>query len=928
MLAIGAAPRNTGIVADGAVLGRERLMESAGHGWAGGRSVALVGDAGVGKSTVLNLLRTQVVGPDRRVLASAPAEPDTQLPFVTLIDLLAPVGEEFFGRLADASRRALDAALLKQELPVRDLDRLAVRVGVLELLRLVTVDGPVALVVDDAQWIDPASTEVLRFVVRRLAEDRLQVLVAERVSADEELRSRVWLPENTLQCVVGPLPEESLVRVVLDRTDGLLSRGVALQVCHLSAGNPFLALELADALRQRGGHLVVGEALPVPARLDALLRDRLARLPDSARDTLQVAAASVRPTLTVLRRAGCSTAVEDLCTAAAAGLADLTVAGAVVFAHPLVRAAVYAEVATVTRMRVHGRLAAAVADPIERARHEALATVMEDERVAAALTDAAVMAQRRGAADVAFELAGLAAQRTPESDLTAWAERKIVQGWYGYAAGLADEAREVAEEILVADVPARVRVRARLIAFEALGHRIGQAGDQLEAALADAADDPDLEQPVLVHQAWHHIVRGQYRLALGPATRALDLATISGDPGAELQALRALLSARSHLQLDISSTRARALRLVETTDVGGLAWLVYFDEGSHLLVEDRFGEARDMFQRALSVAANDPRHVLDSMAVLRFLTKVELRLGNCEAALAFANQYRMRQTEDSTDHLGLVCLADAEMWGGDLSRAESLARQAMAASERTGDTHSNQFLWLILVVCRLLTGDAADAVELARRADQHLGDEGLTKTRRLLRVSLVEALARTGRLAQARSALAELMPVAAGQLPRGTVAMTQRAEAVVLMSEGRLDAAAEVLERALGAQRELGTPLEELRTLLVAAEVERRRRRRGTARTLLLAAREIGVACRAKPWLERVDAELERLEASARRPADEVLTPTEERIVALVVQGATNREIATALSLGVSTVEGSLSHVYRKLGARSRVDLVRLRQTT
>ena len=183
-----------------------------------------------------------------------------------------------------------------------------------------------------------------------------------------------------------------------------------------------------------------------------------------------------------------------------------------------------------------------------------------------------------------------------------------------------------------------------------------------------------------------------------------------------------------------------------------------------------------------------------------------------------------------------------------------------------------------------------------------------------------------GEVAEARTLLAELTTPTDPQPSRSTTAGTDRAAAILLLAQGHPDAAAELLARVLGVQEELGLPLEVVRTLLAAAEVERRRRRRATARTLLERARKICVLTRALPWLERVDAELARVEASARRGED-VLTPMEERIAAMVLQGATNREIATALSIGLSTVESSLSHIYRKLGVRSRVELVRTRQS-
>jgi DNA-binding CsgD family transcriptional regulator len=108
---------------------------------------------------------------------------------------------------------------------------------------------------------------------------------------------------------------------------------------------------------------------------------------------------------------------------------------------------------------------------------------------------------------------------------------------------------------------------------------------------------------------------------------------------------------------------------------------------------------------------------------------------------------------------------------------------------------------------------------------------------------------------------------------------------------------------------------------MAAADVERRRRRRGAARSLLEEARRICLDCQSPGRLQRVDAELARLDPVRRQGED--LTPLEERIVAHVLDGATNREIAAALSMGLTTVESSLSHIYRKLGVRSRVELIR-----
>jgi DNA-binding NarL/FixJ family response regulator len=185
--------------------------------------------------------------------------------------------------------------------------------------------------------------------------------------------------------------------------------------------------------------------------------------------------------------------------------------------------------------------------------------------------------------------------------------------------------------------------------------------------------------------------------------------------------------------------------------------------------------------------------------------------------------------------------------------------------------------------------------------------------------NLIEALARVGELARARAELAELGAIPSEPSSRSAAASIDRAEAVLLLAEGQLDSAADLLQRVAATQRELGMRLEVARTLMAAAEVERRRRRRGAARSLLEEARQICLDSHSPGRLERVDAEIARLEPT--HQPGERLTPTEERIVAMVAQGATNREIAKALAIGVTTVEAALSHVYQKLGVRNRVEL-------
>jgi hypothetical protein len=276
--------------------------------------------------------------------------------------------------------------------------------------------GPVIVAIDDVQWLDVPSARVLAFVIRRLEDAPIRILVALRVgSGGDPLGLGQAGPALRLHPVaIGPLPEEAMTRLLRDRTQGGLTRPSLLRLHRISEGNPLLALEIARALTRRGVRPAPGEPLPVPEDLQALLGARLAALPPSAADGLLVVAAAARPT-------------EDLVVAAAerrdwasAGVRSAEEAGVLQraggrlgFTHPLLGSTVYAEATSHARRSVHRRLAELVDDPEERARHLALAATGPHKHVAPALEEAGRHAHARGAPDAAAELLELARKLTP-----------------------------------------------------------------------------------------------------------------------------------------------------------------------------------------------------------------------------------------------------------------------------------------------------------------------------------------------------------------------------------------------------------------------------------------------------------------------------------------------------------------------------------
>jgi hypothetical protein len=269
--------------------GRADLLASIRAHLPGG--VLLTGVAGIGKSTVLAAAVAEVSAM-ARVLCCRSARTDADLPFLALADLLEPVPEPLFERLPAIPRRALDAALQRGDVGEDHPEPLAVRLAVRPLLRELGERGPVVVAVDDLQWVDADSAQVLAYALRRLSRSEVSVLAAERVEPDRPSRFRSLLPEGTVELAVGPMDEDALATLVRERTGGHVRRPLAAEICRVTEGNPLFALEIGDAVVRQGRSRAPGAPLPVPEPVRALLAQRFATVSAGARVTLLCAAAS------------------------------------------------------------------------------------------------------------------------------------------------------------------------------------------------------------------------------------------------------------------------------------------------------------------------------------------------------------------------------------------------------------------------------------------------------------------------------------------------------------------------------------------------------------------------------------------------------------------------------------------------------------
>jgi DNA-binding CsgD family transcriptional regulator len=630
--------------------------------------------------------------------------------------------------------------------------------------------------------------------------------------------------------------------------------------------------------------------------------------------------------------------VAEVAAAAALGIVERETRpdGVVRFAHPLISAVLYADTPVLERRTAHAALAAASTDTIERARHLALATPGEDEHVASTLAQAAAVARDRGAPAEAARLGLFAAERTPAGSAALIAARRLDAADDALTAGEAALARNTAEEVLSTATRPADRVRAWIVVIDSAGQAMADVDDVFPRALADAGGDPRLLAPLHYQLAWRAmLVAGSFPDTRAEAARAAELAADVGDRRTELMALALQAQAETLMgHEDAEKTLARALAEPQdprvACDHNGPGYIRF----RSLLMSDQLDEARTAVSALVRVAGQ--RGAVESQILfLRGLAETELRSGRCGPALELV-QEGLRLVEDvgigKAPVLQLAALAEAAC--GNPQRALSLAQDAVHSAEDDGDLLYLARNLSALGHARFVGGDIQGAVVALRRVREMEEGQGVTDPARgRWHGDLAEALVQVGELDEAQQVL-ERTREAAARLGRGSVlAVLDRADALLAAARGDLDRAASGLRAAGRRLATLGYRLEEGRAELALGRVEARRGDIAAARSALDAAARIFRRARAHPWLDLASAELAAVEPSSVSacPAPVGLPPKlnglaemERRVAGLVLEGATNREIAARLFISVKTVEATLTRVYRKLGIRSRVDIVRL----
>ncbi len=883
-------------------------------------TLVLSGDAGIGKTALWQTGLERARARGVRVLSHRAVEAEAVLSFAGVAELLGDVAEEVLPSLGEIRRRALEAALLIEGSTADgNVEPRAVGLAVLDSLRALAADAPVLVAVDDFQWLDRPSARTLVFALRRLRDERIGALVTVRGEARELERGLASDAADRLP--VGPLASAALFQIVKRRLGVELSRPQLTQLCEVTAGNPFFALEIGRELALAPPP--PGRPLPIPGGLRQVASERLGRLAPASREVLLLAAALARPTLGALATAhGKRQEVLDCLEGAAqAGVVELD-DERVRFAHPLLASVCYEDAPPWRRREAHARLAAVVTDTEERARHLALAAEGPDATVATTLDTAAPYALSRGAPAAAAELSEIAAALTPPSDPPARRRRRLAAAEAHRLAGDRDRARAILDELMAEAPPGEQRADVLFALARVRRADLPTLARWCDSALAEAGDDHRRAAEILAYLSWVRLLEGRVRDALAHARAALAHAEHAGDDKLLARAIARVAMAETWtlevtpglLERGVAIERGLGDRLEfhespTVTHARRLMCLSDFDAARPLLAdaENRAKASGDEGTRA---------HLLFHRFQVEWFAGC---WGQADAlataALELADQLRDEQYRAIA--LYARALLDAHL--GRVEAARAGACESLAISEALSDSLFGLQSRTVLGFLALSSGDSAEADRQLRTLPGWLCTNGWQEPTDFAWANAIEAMIGVGDLDEARMWLERYENLAERSTSPWALATAARSRGLLCEADGNLDGAREALDRALAEHARMRCPFEHGRTLLALGSVRRRAREKRAAREALEEASRAFDSLGASLWATRAGDELARI--SGRRPASSELTTTEARLAALAAEGLANKEIAAALHMSVHTVEAHLTRIYRKLGIRSRAAL-------
>ncbi len=883
--------------------------------------LVIEGEAGIGKTTLWLAAVDQARERGFRVVSARVGQAESALAYAAVADLIGDVDPAVLAELPEMQRIAVDRVLLRASGEGPATDQRVVAAAVAAVVDRLSLDAPVLVAVDDVQWLDPSSQAVVAYAARQLR-GRAGVLITERCDPDCG-KAATWLdlvrPDSVERIRVGPFSLGGLHALISARLGRSFSRPTLVRIAEISGGNPFYALELARAI-----HVGSTRAQPsLPATLAELMRLRIGSLDGQVGDLLLAAAAMAYPTVDVIAQVVGSTvdhAVSILEDAETKSIIAID-GDQVRFSHPLLAQSVYTDASPARRRATHRALSEVVTLPELKARHMALAASRADQETLKTLDTAADAARARGAPAAAAELVELAiglGGNTPS--------RRVRAAEHHFKAGDADRARALLESAIdeLRTGPLRGIALNLMAGISMYNDTFGEAAALLERALDDAETNPPLLVQTLLSLTFAQGMSGKFDQSLQNARQAVSHAEELGYPPLIGRALAMLVNA-SFLYghgVDEDSLR-RALELEEpAADVpipfspSAVNALICAWTGQLNIARRQMAAVRD---RCVERGAEG-----DLMAVAGYSTLIEIWRGNfAEAALLAQDTMERAEQVGGSRTIALTVRAAVAAYVGREQEARADAAAALAIAQECQVPRLGEWPIMSLGFLEVSLGRYSQALKTLQPMldvfDSLPGSEIMIAT---FIPDAVEAMVSVGRPADAVPLIEELEQNGARLDRPWMLAVGARCRSMWLAATGDITAAAEMAQRAMAEHDRLPMPFERARTQLLLGQLQRRQRKKESARTTLREALQAFEATGTPLWADRARAELERVKVAPTH--DLTLTPSERRVAELAASGMTNRDVAAALFISPKTVDANLARIYRKLSINSRAELGRL----
>jgi ATP/maltotriose-dependent transcriptional regulator MalT len=924
------------------------------------RALGLRGEPGIGKSRLLAELASRAEERGHLVLAGRATELERDLPFALLIDAFdRQLESDPPRRLADEHLSQLAAVLpavagMPGVEPALSPDgRHRVARAVRGLLELFAAQRPVTVLLDDVQWADAASADVLALLLHRPPPMRVLLALATRAGRAPDLESALETAvrnDSAEVLDVGPLSRKEANGLMVS-----LRRAARERLYVESGGNPFYLEALARAEGSDPRRRVATGMAGVPRAVRAALAGEVGVLPAHMREVLEGAAVAGDPFEPEL--AGAAVGVSE--TTVLSALDELLAADLIRqtdqprrfrFRHPLVRRAVYEGTAGGSRLAAHARaadaLAARGATAAQRAHHAERAARPGDMDAVDLLAEAAAETMARAPATAAGWY-GSALRLLPDG--SAYDERRLAllhaQADAFVSANRAVDARDAlrrALRLVPADaVVARARMTAALAHLEVWFINPQEAHDLLTDARAALGNEAPRERALLTLElALERESCGDYEAVGTLAEEARAAAQEAGDPVLEAAAaIHAVDAAAADLRGVDEAAVARVERLLDHAEalVDALP-----DEAVTERLETVLSLATSQLHADRSVMPAAERGLrLAREAGQGFMASSFMSLLGYAAERSGDLESARRAADDAVDSALVSSNATIMFWGSMLSawvalaqgRASHAVADAEVAVEATRSSAPSSAGWT-LGDARLASGDATGALEALESSGWVDPDLAPTDRIRALEVVVRVQLA-LGRREEAADWAARARQEAAGRRTGVFGAITGLIDAQVMLAQEEPQEAASAALAGASAAEEGAAPLWEGRCRTVAGEALAAAGKEDEARAELrraaddLDARGAAGYRDAALQILRQLGERPRPAAAPAVPADEAgelaaLTPREREVAALVAEGRTNRQIGAQLHLSEKTIEKHVSSAMAKLGVTSRTGIARL----